>query len=334
MKNDEIMVSICCLTYNQEQYIRDALEGFLQQKTNFNYEIIVHDDASTDNTSKILKEYERKYPNKIVAMYEENNSYPRINKVILSLFKQAKGKYITICEGDDYWVDENKLQMQVEYMEEHLNCTLSFHNAKIIDMKTHKEEIFIPYTKEAKRNLKKDGNYNVGQLEMIGFIPTASYMLRSEDVKKLPDWFEKCFVGDWPLKLILTSFGYAHYIDRNMSVYRRNAKGSMTVKNVTREGESLSGKKEILGKKEEFVRNIDEFTDYKYHWAFERRLLQYETEMLFYIGNGKEIIKKKYIKYILPEKRVKWLIKIYFPKTIKIIKKIIKKIINKEKKTI
>lgn len=320
--NSEIMVSICCITYNQEEYIRDALDSFLMQKTNFKYEIIIHDDASTDNTANIIKEYEEKYKNKIHAIYEKENQYQKGKKASLISYSYAKGKYIAICEGDDYWIDENKLQVQVDYMENNPKCTLCFHNAKVMDMLNRKEEVFIPYTKEAKRYLKKDNNYNVGELELLEFIPTASYMFRMEYINRLPELFEECFVGDWPLKLLMTSFGYAHYIDKIMSVYRKNAKGSMTVKNVSIENKDIKGKLEILGKKEDFIRQIDEFTDFNYHFVFKKRLLQYETERLFYTGQGKEIIKKRYIRYILRGQRMRYILKIYMPKMYEILKKI------------
>lgn len=322
MEKNDILVSVCCITYNQENYIRDALDGFLKQKVNFNYEIIVHDDASTDNTPKILKEYEEKYPNKIKVLYEEENQFRKGKKVGVLTYSNAKGKYVAICEGDDYWIDENKLQLQVDYMEKNPECSLIFHNAKIIDMYNNKEEIFVPYTKYAKQHLKKDGNYNVGELELLGFIPTASFMFKKENLEKIPDWFEKCYVGDWPLKLIMTSFGYAHYIDKVMSVYRRNANGSMTVSNVKRENEDIEGKLEILRKKEFFINHIDDFTKHKYHDIFEMRLLQYETERMLYTGREKEIIKKGYTKYILPGQKIKYILRIYLPGIFTILKKI------------
>lgn len=327
--SNEILVSVCCITYNQENYIRDALDGFLKQKVNFNYEIIVHDDASTDNTPNIIKEYEKKYPNIIKPIYQNENQYKKGKKVTLITYAKAKGKYIALCEGDDYWIDENKLQLQVDYMEKNPKCTLLFHNAKVIDMQTQEEKKFVPYTKEAKKNLKKDGNYDVGELELLEFIPTASYMFRKENVTKLPEWFEKCFVGDWPLKLTMTSFGYAHYMDEIMSVYRKNANGSMTVKNVKKEDENIEGKLDILSKKEKFINQIDEFTNYKYHYVFKKRLLQYETERLFHTGRGKEIIEKKYIKYILPGQKTRYIFQIYFPKFYKMLKEIKGKVIKK-----
>lgn len=319
--NNKMMVSVCCITYNQAEYIKDALDSFLMQKTNFKYEVIIHDDASTDGTTEIIKEYADKYPEIIKPIFEKENQYSKGVKRILNFtFKVAKGKYIALCEGDDYWSSENKLQLQVDYMEKNPNCTLLFHNAKIIDMIDGKETNFVPYTKRIGRHLKIDGNYNVGELELLEFIPTASFMFRTYNLKKMPKFYEECFVGDWPLKLIMTSFGYAHYIDEVMSIYRKNANGSMTVRNEKKEKENVEGKLDILNKKETFVNQMDKFTNYKYHSVFEQRLLQYKIERLLCTSKKNNIIIILYTKIISLIKKIKYILKIYFPKFIKKLK--------------
>jgi glycosyltransferase involved in cell wall biosynthesis len=116
----QLMVSICCAAYNHEEYIAAALDGFLMQKADFSYEILVHDDASTDNTAKIIKEYEQNYPDIIKPIYQTENQYSKKVKISSAYnFPRAKGKYIAWCEGDDYWTDPLKLQTQVDYMEAH-----------------------------------------------------------------------------------------------------------------------------------------------------------------------------------------------------------------------
>ena len=325
MNNNDIMVSVCCITYNQENYIRDALDGFLNQKVNFNYEIIVHDDASTDNTQNILKEYEKKYPDKIRVLYEEEHQYQKGKKVGILTYRHARGKYVAICEGDDYWIDENKLQLQFDYMEKNPNCTLLFHNAKIIDMKTKEETIFVPYMKDLKKHMKKDGNYDVAELELLEFIPTASFMFKRENLERIPDWFEKCYVGDWPLKLIMTSFGYAHYMENVMSVYRKNASGSLTTSNEKKEKASNDGKKYILDRKKEVINWMDEFTQGKFKDIFELRRNQCEIEYLMIEGKNSEILKKGYLKSFNIKQKIKYLIKMYCPNITKLYKKINKK---------
>ena len=114
-----IKVSICCLAYNHAPYIRECLEGFVSQKTDFKFEVLIHDDASTDETQKIIKEYEENYPNIIKPIYQTENQYSKTHGGINLRFNfpRCNGDYIAMCEGDDYWSDKNKLQKQVDFLE-------------------------------------------------------------------------------------------------------------------------------------------------------------------------------------------------------------------------
>ena len=116
MKKLQPLVSICCLTYNHEKYIKEALDSFLAQKTNFQFEIVIHDDVSTDQTTNIIKEYQKKFANIQILLPKENKD-SKGEKIYPSLFKEAKGKYIALCDGDDYWIDPLKLQKQFDFME-------------------------------------------------------------------------------------------------------------------------------------------------------------------------------------------------------------------------
>lgn len=322
MENENVMVSICCITYNQKDYIKDALDSFLMQKTNFEYEVIIHDDASTDGTTEIIKEYAKKYPNIIKPIFEEENQYSKGVKRILNFnFAVAKGKYIALCEGDDYWTDETKLQMQVDYMNKNEQCTFCFHNAKIVNMTDGSIKSFIPYDRSLKKYIKNDNVYNVGELELLEFIPTASFMFKRENIQRLPKWFNDCFVGDWPIKLLMTSFGYAYYIDKEMCVYRQNTSGSVTKKNAKKEQESIKGKIEILNKHREFVSEMDEFTEKKYNDIFEYRKAQYDMEELIATRNTKEIYKRKLLHNFGIKQKLKYLIKMYCYNVIENIKK-------------
>ena len=139
-KTDKIpFVSICCLAYNHAPYIRACLDGFLKQKTDFEYEILIHDDASTDNTQEIIREYELKHPNIIKPIYQKENKFSKGVKIGLEYqYPIAKGKYIALCEGDDYWVDSNKLQKQIDFLEENEDVVYSCHRFNVIDDKTQK----------------------------------------------------------------------------------------------------------------------------------------------------------------------------------------------------
>ena len=127
---EDILVSIHCLAYNHEPYIRQCLDGFVMQQTKFKFEVLVHDDASTDHTADIIREYEKKYPNLIKPIYQSSNQYSRhVNVGTLNL-SRAKGKYIAWCEGDDYWIDPLKLQKQVDFLENHSDCGLCYTKVK------------------------------------------------------------------------------------------------------------------------------------------------------------------------------------------------------------
>lgn len=126
--NESIIVSIKCTAYNHEKYIRETLEGFIMQKTNFRFEAIVHDDASTDNTADIIREYAEKYPDIIKPIYETENQYSKKDGSLLRIMNEAsRGKYFALCEGDDYWTDPYKLQKQVDFLESHPDYVLCSH---------------------------------------------------------------------------------------------------------------------------------------------------------------------------------------------------------------
>ena len=129
---NKVLVSICCLTYNHEDYLRDTLEGFLMQKVDFPIEILINDDASTDRTAEIVREYEAKYPDLIRAFYQPVNLYSQGKDLCLEvLYPQARGKYIALCEGDDYWTEPTKLQRQVDFLESHPEYSACVHNTML-----------------------------------------------------------------------------------------------------------------------------------------------------------------------------------------------------------
>lgn len=125
---NEPLVSICCITYNHASYIRQCIEGFLMQKTNFSYEIIINDDCSTDGTTEIIQEYVDKYPNLIIPIYHDENEYQKgIRGMFINyVFPKARGKYLALCEGDDYWIDPLKLQKQILFLENNQHISYVF----------------------------------------------------------------------------------------------------------------------------------------------------------------------------------------------------------------
>jgi len=142
-KEEEILVSICCLTYNHKPFIEKALNSFLAQKTNFAFEVLIHDDASTDGTAEIIKMYQNKYPSIIKPIYQAENQWSKgLRAITVNYnFPRAKGKYIAICEGDDYWTDALKLQKQVDFLEEHSDYILCSGGYTAVDGTTERQHI-------------------------------------------------------------------------------------------------------------------------------------------------------------------------------------------------
>ena len=123
--NEDIKVTVLTLVYNNDKFIKKCLDGILSQKTNFKFEIIVHDDASKDNSRKIIEEYAKKYPEIVVPICQDENQMSKGVRIVDEvMFPKARGKYIAFCEGDDFWIDENKLQKQFDFMEKNLDYSL------------------------------------------------------------------------------------------------------------------------------------------------------------------------------------------------------------------
>lgn len=143
LSTEPLMVTIRCCAYNQEDYIRDCLEGFVMQKTNFRFEAIVHDDASTDGTATIIREYAEKYPAIIKPIFETENQYSKKDGSLGRIMQaHTHGKYVAYCEGDDYWIDPLKLQKQVDFLEQHPNVSFSCCRFKLLNQSEHTMRVF------------------------------------------------------------------------------------------------------------------------------------------------------------------------------------------------
>jgi len=211
----EPLVSICCLTYNHETYIKQCLDGFLMQKTNFPFEILIHDDASVDNTQNIIKNYELKHSDIIKPIYQKENQYSKgIGVSRVYQFPRAKGKYIAMCEGDDYWIDPYKLQKQVDFLETHPEYVFSFHDSIILNQRTGEKRMRIG-------DRQIENTVDLKSLIIQNNIPTASIVFRNFlDYAQLPDWIGKISKGDYGLCVLLAEEGPGKYLPEAMSVYR------------------------------------------------------------------------------------------------------------------
>lgn len=223
-KNNDIpLVSIRCATYNHELYISDALDGFLSQITTFPFEIIVHDDASKDDTAKIVENYEKKYPKIIKAIYEKENQYSKHDGSLTRIINNAcRGKYVAFCEGDDYWIDENKLQNQVEFLEKHNTFSAYYCNVNGVDLNNNEMNyVYKIYPLYNTHIIEKNNSNYIG---LIG--QTATCVIRNELLKKYPfDVSLECN-GDIFYSTIARAAGDVFYSEKKMAAHRKCFSGS------------------------------------------------------------------------------------------------------------
>jgi len=211
----KIMVSVCCLVYNHETFLRECFDGFVMQKTTFPIEILVHDDASTDHSADIIREYVAKYPALFKPIYQTENQYSKGVPISATYnFPRAKGKYIAMCEGDDYWTDPMKLQKQVEFLEDHLDFSLCCHNVKVWKQQ---EGIL------ADDFITKDvpSETDIYELAKGNYIHTPSVIFRN-DMRVLDSFLRLGYlgVGDYPLWMLCAQYGNIKKLDDCMAVYR------------------------------------------------------------------------------------------------------------------
>ena len=218
----EISVSVFVLTYNHVKYISRCLDSILSQKTNFEYEVIIHDDASTDGTIDILLSYRKKYGNRIRLIIQDSNKYSAgVNNIIFSYVIPAiNGKYITYTDGDDYWCDDYKLQKQFDYMESHPDCSLCVHNVYCVD---DKENILKnTYPKKAGFVKKK----TIIDCPRGSYIASSSTFFRFDSYKKFDKWRLKYPVDDTSAFIQASFDGYVYKLKDRMSCYRRFSENS------------------------------------------------------------------------------------------------------------
>lgn len=219
---EQPMVTVWCLTYNQKDFIRDALDGFVMQKTSFLYEVIVHDDASTDGTTDIVRDYAAKYPEVIKPMVETENQWQKGGlKHIISILneKHRRGKYIAFCEGDDYWTDSEKLQRQVDFLESHPDYSMCFHSAK----KKFETETYAWIDCE---NIQ-DRDYAPTDIFVNWTVPTASVLCRKEAMEFYSQLKHPERIQNYDIFVILSCamVGKLRGMHEQMSVYRIQGAG-------------------------------------------------------------------------------------------------------------
>ena len=286
---EEVEVSIICNTYNHEKYIEDALKSFLIQKTNFKFEILVHDDASTDRTQEIIRKYENKYPNIIKPIYQKENQYSKDPKNIEKIqTNRIRGKYVAICEGDDFWSDENKLQMQYDILEKNPKINICSHSVRKVKEDGTK-------TQKIVRPQRKDTIISVEQVISGGggLVGTSSLFIRSSFYKNQPK-FIRDFNLDYFIQISNSLPNGMYYIDKIMSSYRLESISSVTKEWSKNRDIKLTMNTRII----EMLKKINEETNGKYNNAILEAISLNEYEMLIYDRNYKEMKNHPYFKKI------------------------------------
>lgn len=261
-------VSVYCCTYNHEKYIRQTLESFVNQKTNFAVKFIVHDDASTDSTAQIIKEFADKYPDKIFPIFQTENKYSQHISIIEDyICPVIEGDYVASCEGDDFWTDDNKLQLQYDYMQAHPECTICIHDTDVINEDGS-------YQNKLYNGETVDRDYSMSEIILAGPSHTGHtssffYKRKFASIKKE---FQMKDVSDFSRLLYATSEGYAHYIGKSMSVYRWAADGSWTNRIRKDNKKHIQHCKEVI----EGLQSTNKYLEYKYNDEFSKLIAHFK----------------------------------------------------------
>lgn len=226
----DIEVSVLCLTYNHEKYIEDALKGFMLQETSFSFEVIIHDDASSDETRSILENYASRYPETITLILQSDNQYSKGVDILKDiLVPRSKGRYLAICEGDDYWFDPLKLQKQYDLMEAYDECSFCFANAELIDAESKKSlGTMVKPGGKSYRFPPTTQRLSMDDMVSVGSIPTATYFFTKTAYEKIPKLPEGAFSGDLTYQLFMSHPQGAVYLDDPVAAYRVGVPGSVS----------------------------------------------------------------------------------------------------------
>lgn len=264
-------VSVCIITYNHANYVADCLESILAQEADFQIEVVISDDCSTDNTQAIIRDYGARYPNIIRPILRERNAGPTAN--LYDAIAHCRGEFIAFCEGDDYWLDKRKLERQVRQLEAHgEKVNLSFHAAlKVTEAKRSISEICVySSTRFTASEVIRAGG---------GFMPTASLVIRRRALEQLPVWLTDMPIGDYFIQAIAAAGGGALYLPQVMSAYRWKSSSSLVAKD-----RDVSRRWHYCIKMLQGLENLDKHLGRQYHTEIairRRRLVSWNARFFF-----------------------------------------------------
>ena len=269
-------VSVCVPTFNHEKYIAQMLEGALMQQTNFPFEIVVGDDASTDTAPAIIGDYAQRFPDKIRAYLHPENLGPKEPREfggrnnVLFLLKACAGEYVALCEGDDYWTDPLKLQKQVDFLDNHPDFAICHHDLEVIYEDGSLSHSFNSPDQKAISSVED-------LLEDRWFIGTASLMyrnfFRTED---FAEWHQRAAAGDWALVIQLAGRGLIGFLPQIMGKYRKHRGGLSNVHAVTNPY--------FLQNRRQMFVDVNEWLGFQYNNTVQKTLQNYDR-LLEKVGN-------------------------------------------------
>lgn len=266
MNKDLPKVSVVTITYGHEKFITETLDGVLMQQYPGPVEFIIANDNSPDATDEVVKKYflENPVPSNFEIKYTKHETNKGMMPNFIWALQQATGKYIALCEGDDYWTDPSKLQKQFDYLEKNPDCSLCFHAYKRIINNDENSSIIT-----RAKNVRSDNKFETKDaiLGGGGFMGTNSMFFLSKFIQNIPQWMITAPVGDLPLMLLLASKGKIGYIDDVMSTYRVSSSSAAWSVNLKKTG----NQKDVSNAVVEMWNNFDEWTNFKYHKYIKKR---------------------------------------------------------------
>jgi glycosyltransferase involved in cell wall biosynthesis len=265
-QDESVAVSVLVVTYNHARFVREALESAIAQRLPQRFEILVSEDCSTDGTREIVQAYADSHPDLIRLLLSERNV--RSNEVVARGFRAARGQYVALLDGDDYWASNDKLRAQVAFLDARPDFTICFHNVQVVDERSQ----------STGRLWNAPGQPEVSGLQDLlrgNFIATSSVVYRRASVTEIPRWYDQFFpVTDWPLHVLYAREGRIGYLDRTLGAYRLHGGGLF----------STLGEREKLEANADFYRRLRAFSpgplaaevargqrDYFFGWAEEFR---------------------------------------------------------------
>ncbi len=209
-------VSVLVMTYNHIEYINQAIDSALGQQTDFEYEILISEDDSTDGTRQRVIEYQNRFPDRVRLLLSDRNL--KSNAVVARGINDARGEYIALLDGDDYWTSPDKLQKQVDFLDTHPGCSMCFHNASVVDATGVSLGSWTPpHQKEIT---------TLDDIWLGNYIATCATMFRRGLFGRIPDWYDDLFpITDWPLHILNAEHGDIGYINEILGAYRFHERG-------------------------------------------------------------------------------------------------------------